>query len=149
MIEFQYANAYKEVLEILKYIRIEDYNKIPKTKIELFETYSNKDYAFEYNPRKTLNEQNVSKKAKAIIGLLFRDYWATEIQKAKIIEKQKYDRQQIEIKKQEKYNSDNIFKNRNQDTKQEKNINNTVSMITYKESIFNKILNKIKSMFNK
>ena len=149
MIEFQYANAYKEVLEILKYVQIEDYNKIPKTKIELFETYSNKDYAFEYNPRKTLNEQNVSKKAKAIIGLLFRDYWATEIQKAKIIAKQKYDRQQIEIKKQEKYNSDNIFKNRNQDTKQEKNINNTVSMITYKESIFNKILNKIKSMFNK
>lgn len=48
--------------------------EIPKTKIELFETYSNKDYIFEYNPRKTLNEQNVSKTAKAIIGLLFRDY---------------------------------------------------------------------------
>lgn len=149
MVEFQYANAYKEVLEILKYIQIEDYNKIPKTKIELFETYSNKDYVFEYNPRKTLNEQNVSKTAKAIIGLLFRDYWATEIQKDKIIAKQKYDRQQIELEKQEKYNSDNIFRNKNQDIKQEKNINNTVSMITYKESIFNKILNKIKSMFNK
>ena len=151
MVEFQYANAYKEVLEILKYIQIEDYNKIPKTKIELFETYSNKDYVFEYNPRKTLNEQNVSKTAKAIIGLLFRDYWATETQKDKIIAKQKYDRQRIEFEEQKKYNSDNIFrnKNKNQNTKHEKTINNTVAMITYKESIFNKILNKIKSMFNK
>lgn len=149
MVESQYANAYKEVLEILKYVQIEDYNKIPKTKIELFETYYNKDYVFEYDPKKTLNEQNVSKTAKAIIGILFRDYWATETQKDKIIAKQKYDRQQIEVKKQENYNPDNIFKNKNQNTKQERTINNTVAMITYKESIFKKILNKIKSIFNK
>ena len=90
MVECQYANAYKEVLEILKYVQIEDYNKIPKAKIELFETYYNKDYVFEYNPKKTLNEQNVSKTAKAIIGILFRDYWATETQKDKIISKQKH-----------------------------------------------------------
>lgn len=147
MVESQYANAYKEVLEILKYVQIEDYNKIPKTKIELFETYYNKDYVFEYDPKKTLNEQNVSKTAKAIIGILFRDYWATETQKDKIIAKQKYDRQQMEVKKQENYNPDNIFKNKN--TKQERTINNTVAMITYKESIFKKILNKIKSIFNK
>ncbi|MBQ6992597.1 MAG: hypothetical protein IJN50_06825 [Clostridia bacterium] len=149
MVEDQYANAYKEVLEILKYIQIEDYNKIPKTKIELFETYSNKDYIFKYNPRKTLNEQNVSKTAKAIIGLLFRDYWATETQKDKIIEKQKYDRQQVELKKRKKYNPDNIFRNKKQNTKREKNINNTVALITYKESIYKKILNKIKSMLYK
>jgi len=149
MVECQYANAYKEVLEILKYVQIEDYNKIPKTKIELFETYYNKDYVFEYDPKKTLNEQNVSKTAKAIIGILFRDYWATETQKDKIISKQKYDRQQIEVKKQEKYNPDNIFKNKSLNPNQERTINNTVAMITYKESIFKKILNKIKSIFNK
>ena len=40
MADIKYANAYSEVLEILKYIPIEDYNKIPKTKIELFETKS-------------------------------------------------------------------------------------------------------------
>ena len=36
MIDIEYANAYSEVLEILKYIPIKDYNKIPKNKIELF-----------------------------------------------------------------------------------------------------------------
>ena len=38
MVDINYANAYTEVLEILKYIPKEDYNKIPKNKIELYET---------------------------------------------------------------------------------------------------------------
>lgn len=111
MIDIEYANAYSEVLEILKYISKEDYEKIPNFKIELFETNHNKEYIFKYNPNKTLDEQNVSKIAKAIIAILFRDYWATEIQKEKIIAKQNYDRMQLEEKKKEIYNSDNIFKN--------------------------------------
>ena len=112
MIDIEYANAYSEVLEILKYISKEDYEKIPNSKIELFETNHNKEYIFKYNPNKTLDEQNVSKTAKAIIAILFRDYWATEIQKEKIIAKQNYDRMQLEEKKKERYNSDNIFKNK-------------------------------------
>lgn len=111
MVSVEYANAYSEVLEILKYISKEDYEKIPNSKIELFETNHNKEYIFKYNPNKTLDEQNVSKIAKAIIAILFRDYWATEIQKEKIITKQNYDRKQLEEKKKERYNSDKLFKN--------------------------------------
>lgn len=111
MVSVEYANAYSEVLEILKYISKEDYEKIPNSKIELFETNHNKEYIFKYNPNKTLDEQNVSKTAKAIIAILFRDYWATELQKEKIIAKQNYDRMQLEAKEKERYNSDNIFKN--------------------------------------
>ncbi len=111
MVSIEYANAYSEVLGILKYISKEDYEKIPNSKIELFETNQNKDYIFEYNPNKTLDEQNVSKRAKAIIAILFRDYWATKIQKEKIISKQNYDRMKLEEEKKAKYNSDNLFKN--------------------------------------
>lgn len=111
MVSVEYANAYSEVLEILKYISKEDYEKIPNSKIELFETNHNKEYIFKYNPNKTLDEQNVSKTAKAIIAILFRDYWATEIQKEKIITKQNYDRMQLEEKKKERYNPDNLFNN--------------------------------------
>lgn len=111
MISIEYANAYSEVLEILKYISKEDYEKIPNSKIELFETNYNKDYIFKYNPNKTLDEQNVSKTAKAIIAILFRDYWATEIQKEKIISKQNYDRMKLEEERKARYNSNNLFKN--------------------------------------
>lgn len=105
----RYAIAYTEVLEILKYIPIEEYNKIPKTKIEMFEAYANSNYKFNYDPNKPLEEQNVSDIAKGVIILLFRDYWATEAQRNKIIAKQNYDRMKSEEKKKEKYNSDNIF----------------------------------------
>ena len=112
MVDIKYANAYSEVLEILKYISIEDYNKIPKEKIELFETNANYDYSFQYNPNKTLNEQNVSKIAKGIIAILFRDYWSTEIQREKIISKQNYDRLKIEEEKKKRYNVDTLFSNK-------------------------------------
>ena len=42
MVNVEYANAYSEVLEILKFISKEDYNKIPANKIELFKLNSNK-----------------------------------------------------------------------------------------------------------
>ena len=111
MVDNKYAIAYSEVLEILKHIPLEDYNKIPKTKIELFKTNADNEYTFNYDPSKTLEEQNVSNITKGIIILLFRDYWATEIQRNKIIAKQNYDRMKLEEKKKENYNPDNIFIN--------------------------------------
>lgn len=144
MVDIQYANAYSEVLEILKYISQEEYDKIPKTKIELFEINANKNHVFTYNPDKTLEEQNVSKITKGIIAILFRDYWATEAQREKIIAKQNYTRMKIEEEAKAKYDTD-IFKNRNEE-KQEKYTN---EVMEYKESIFRKMVNKIKNMFQK
>ena len=149
MVDNKYAVAYSEVLEILKHIPIEDYKKIPKNEIELFEAYSDHNYIFNYDTSKTLKEQNVSDITKAIIILLFRDYWATEIQRNKIIAKQNYDRMKLEEKKKEKYNVD-IFKNRNND-KQKQNIEDTKEfmIVKYKDSIFKRIINKIKTIFNR
>lgn len=147
MVNIKYANAYIEVLEILKYFPVEDYNKIPKNKIELFETNANNDYVFKYNPNKPLDKQNISKITKGIIAILFRDYWATESQREKIISKQNYIRMEIEKEKQEKYNPNDIFKEKqiNEDLT---NIRNT-SIVEHKESLFLRILNKIKSIFYK
>lgn len=146
MESIEYAIAYKEVLEILKYIPKIDYDKIPIEKIELYKTMQDKNYIFKYNPSKTLDEQNVSKRAKAIIGLLFRDYWATESQKQKILAKQKYERQQIEEKKSKTFQYNDIFRN----TSPKEDITNAISnnsIIEYKENLFTIILNKIKNIF--
>ena len=80
----EYANAFYEVLEILKYIDIDDYEKISPDLIKTFQTYANWDWNFEYDVNKTLNEQNISKITKAIIANIFKDYWATPHQKEKI-----------------------------------------------------------------
>lgn len=147
MSNIEYANAYSEVLEILRYVSINDYNKISKEQIKFFENNCNKDYNFFYNPYKTLDEQNVSKRAKAIIAIIFKDYWATDIQKEKIIAKQNYDRMQLEKEKQARYSVNDIFKN-----KRIENIENsteTFAMIEYKETFLVKIINIIKKVLKK
>lgn len=109
MVNLEYANAYSEVLEILKHLSHEDYNKIPKEKIMFFQANYNKEYNFTYDMNKTLDEQNVSKKAKTIIAILFRDYWATDVQREEIKAKEKYDR--LKIKKKEETNSE-LYENK-------------------------------------
>lgn len=143
----EYANAYSEVLEILNHIPKADYNKVPNNMIELFATNKNKEYSFSYDVNKTLNEQNVSKKAKTIIAILFRDYWATPYQRERILEKEKYDIAKMEEEKREKYNPDNIFKNNKNDvtTAIDETEDTSISMqiVEYKEPIFKRIMNKI------
>ena len=100
MIDIVYANAYKEVIEVLKHVSKEDYDKIPQDKINLFKKCANENYNFTYDINKTLDEQNVSKKAKTIIAILYRDYWATDEQRKKIKAKEQYD---IEIIEKQSY----------------------------------------------
>lgn len=107
----EYGVAYKEVLEILKYLPKEDYKKIPKSDIKLFETKASKDYYFNYNPDKTLDEQKVSKLAKGIMANLIRDYLVNKKQKEKIISVQKLYREKLEMEKRKKYNTEDIFNN--------------------------------------
>ena len=97
-------------MEILKYISKEQYNKIPNELIKVYEENSDKNYYFKYNPEKTLEEQKVLKITKIIIAILFRDYWATDEQKAKIIANQNNNRKKLENKKIEKYNAEEVFK---------------------------------------
>ena len=99
MVNDKYAIAYSEVLEILRYIPREDYNKIPRDKIKVFVENANDKYIFHYNPNKTLQDQNVSDITKGIIILLFRDYIANDIQRDKILKKQYCDRINAENEK--------------------------------------------------
>lgn len=148
MITEDYANACAEVVRILDYIPYRDYRKIPKEVILHYEKNANKNYNFEYDTKLSLDEQNVSKTAKTIIAIFFRDYWATTEQKNRILNYEKYENIKEEEIKSKKYNPDNLFKKVN---KQEKNIKqsnlNNVAMVKYEESMLKKIWNKILSIF--
>ena len=156
MADIQYANAYTEVLDILKHISKEDYEKIPKSKIKVFEENSNKNYSFTYDKNKTLDEQNVSEIAKAIIAILFRDYWATKEQRYIIIKKQ----QEIKDQKQKELMA-KFEQNKNISEKDLKKVNVAsdldldidyellgTNMQLYKkeEGFFEKLVNKIKGL---
>ena len=113
MKEDNYSKAYKEIVEILKYVPKESVNKIPKEMRDMFEGEQLKTYHFEIDTDNLFEEQELLEETKAILANIFRDYLATDYQKARIIEKENQDREEWERQKREKYNPNDIFKIRN------------------------------------
>ncbi len=140
-------NAYTEVYTILQDLNEEEYNKIPLEVIETIKENRNEEYEYFLDDELELKDQPMLLETKAILFNLFRDYLATPEQRIKIIRMQNEERQKNELRKQMMYNKD-IFAN----TPKEKltdNNNKTMQIVEYKESLFKKILNKIKSFFRK
>lgn len=140
-----YANAYQEVIEVLKYTKREDLIKIPKFKIDLYKKYMNKNNNFKIDKNKPLEEQNLSNEAKAILANLFKDYWAADYEKQRIEEKEKYDLEQIA---KEKYSVDNLFKKKEVNQENASNDDTNLEVIK-EEKWYNKLFNKIKNLFYK
>ena len=138
-------NAYTEVYTILQELNEEEYNKIPPEVLKTIEANRNREYEYELDDELELKEQPMLPETKAILFNLFRDYLANPEQKAKIIRMQNEARQKNELKKQQIYNT-NIFANKQKENSIQPN-NETMQVIEYKESIFKRILNKIKSFF--
>lgn len=110
--EDTYEKAYKEVIELLKYFPKESVKKIPKEELELYLKNMDRTYDYQVDITKSFDEQKMSKKTKAIFANIFRDYWATDYQRERILAKENYDKQKEEEEKRNKYNPDDIFKNR-------------------------------------
>ena len=147
-------NAYTEVYTILQDLNEEEYNKIPPEVIETLDANRNKEYEYFLDNELELKDQPMLPETKAILFNLFRDYLATPEQKIKIIRMQNEARQKNELKKQQMYNTD-VFANKsiNKPTKIDENEveanNEEKQIVIYKENIFKRILNKIKSLFIK
>ena len=154
MADIQYANAYTEVLDILRYISKEDYEKIPKSKIKVFEENSNKNYSFKYDVDKTLEEQNVSEIAKMIIAILCRDYWTTNEQRYIIIKKQREAREEQERQIRERIEQNRKIKEDSlkvidvsSDLDLDLDYSRGTNLEIYKEdNIFKRIISKIKEI---
>ena len=155
MADIQYANAYTEVLDILKYISKEDYEKIPKSKIKVFEENSNKNYSFKYDVDKTLEEQNVTEIAKMIIAMLCRDYWTTNEQRYIIIKKQREAREEQERQIRERIEQNRQIK---EDSLKVIDVSSDLDLdldyargtnleIYREDNIFKRIISKIKEIF--
>ena len=136
-----YECSYVEVLEILKHIPQEQYNKIPKEKILFYEQNKNREYKFIYNEKMP----NLSRKANAVLVNLYKEYIADSNEKNKIENILELNDKKQEIEKQKKFNNTDLFKNKNNNNEPIKN----VSLIEYKDKWYMKLINKIKSFFRK
>ena len=146
MITKEYARAYTEVVEILKYIPDVDVQKIPKEKLDFYKNNMDNEYHYTIDLTKEFEQQVMSDITKAILANIFRDYWATPYQKERIKEKEKYDLEKLEEEKRNKYNPDDIFKNKVKTATVE---NTNLPVVTQKETFFKKLIRFIKKFIKK
>ena len=137
-----YEMAYVEVLAVLRnYLSSEEFSKIPQEKIEFFEKYKDKNYIFELNKELPIEKQNISKKANAILVILYRDYFADKNQKEilkQILELNDKIQEKDKQNNKEKYNI--IFKNKNIYENTKNSIKAEESLIEIKNEKWNKKL---------
>ena len=148
MVSVRNANAMAEVIYYLKGIKQEDIDKIPKKFIQYLNENASKEYKCNFDYNKPLKELNLLDETRGIIGMICYNYWCvTEKQKEQYLKRLSQNEQQYQKKLDEKYNPDNIFENKILDFIE--NTTNPTEIIEYKESIFKKLKNKLKSIFSK
>lgn len=138
-----YPRAYVEVIEILKLLEIDEYNKIDKSFINMLNKRKDTSYLFELDTSIDIEQQKILKETRAILAYIFMNYLGTEKEKIVINNKFQNDIQKSEQLKREQYSTD-IFssKQNNENT----NIKSDI-IVYHKESFIQKIINKIKNIF--
>lgn len=137
--------ACNEVLVLLKMLPEAELKKIPETEIKFLEEHIDVNYNFSVNPEVPINEVNISRKAKAILVVLWKKYFATDIQKQKLDKILQENSMKEEQKKQGEYQYSDMFKNNTQ------KIINLPTVIEEKwyEKVWNKIKDAIFNIFHR
>lgn len=132
-----YSKVYKELNEIFKYLPEEILNKTPLELINKIKEEKDQEYNYTVTHIEDFSNQEMLKETKAVLAILYRDYWADEEERREIIQQERKEYIEEEEKKKNQKLKD-IFK-------EEKNIKENVSqaIIEYKEGFFKKIINKI------
>ena len=147
----EYKEAFTEVNEIIKMMPDELINKIPSKFRKMLEEERDE----EYNPniQEPLEKQKLKNETIIILGLIYRDFLCSPDEKRRLQEKDAMELQKmqkaIEEEIREKYNPDDIFKNKNENKSEDQNFEETAITVVQEEKWYKKIFNLIRSLFQR
>ena len=144
MVSVEYSIAISEFLDILNNTNEKDVNKISPEFMSFLKDNASKEYISKFDYTNSIESLELSEKAIGILSVINSKFWCTPEQKEDfdIILNNNENKYQSELR--EKYNPDNLFKNK---VSQIETVENSVDMVEYKESIFKRFINKLKSIF--
>lgn len=144
------VQTFSEVYCLLNYFPKIYVDKIPQKLLDLIKRVSNTKYFIEVDTTKPLEEQNILEETKDMLVVFKYNYWSSEEEKQKIIEKLNQNENNYQEELREKYNSDDIFKNKNRVIPQEEQQSEETRMtIVQEEKWYQKIFNLIKNFFHR
>jgi hypothetical protein len=133
-----------EIYCLLNYFPEAYIYKLPKKLLNVIKQNIYSKYFIEVDVNKPLEEQKIIKETKDTLIVLKYNYWSDETEKRNIIEQLNENEKKYEEELREKFNPDNLFKNR---VSKVETIESSVAMLEYKESFFTKIRNWFKRKF--
>ena len=143
--------AYAEVDIILNLMDKKYTREIPVKLREMFKEKRAKDYQKVIVEDKPLEEQNLNRETLAILAVLNYNYWCKDEKRKQELLKL-YSENEIKHQKEirEKYNPDNIFKNKRKEEVTNEIPENKMQLIEYKkQKWYRKIFDKILIIFRK
>ena len=144
----EYEKCLVEVDEVLNHLSKEELNKIPEDVLKGIKKHKDKEYMWKYDESKQLEEQKFDRNTIVILSYINMEYLLSKEQKDLMEKIHELNEQNFANEIQEKYDSKDLFKNKNNIT-QVYNEGENVAMVEYKESVFKRIINKIKNIFHK
>lgn len=143
------SEVYVDISIIIKMMPIEMKEKISKSFINFIEKNKSNNYVSNINPKIPIREQNIRKETKEMLGIIYRDYLCCNEEHDELIKQEEQEIKQYEEELRQKYNPNDIFKNKQKEYNYEKEKVN-VAMAEYKKETFiEKILKFFKSRFKK
>ena len=145
------VQAFSEVKCILDFLPINYREKLPKKLLNIIDSVYDEKFKININPNIELKNQNFKENTKNIIAVLKYNYWCKDDEEKNELArmfKQNEDKYQENVR--EKYNSDNIFKNRINTSKNSIiEENECTAIVEVKDKSFlRKVFEKIKNLFN-
>ena len=129
------SKIYSEVYAVLNVLGNEYINKIPSTIYQYIVDEKDNSVQMCYDVNKTIDEQKISEETLMFISYLNLQYWCSEDEKQELLKKYKQNDERIEKELKEKYNVDNLFKNRQNYQQKEES-----QLIEYKPKNYLKVL---------
>ena len=141
---------YSEVYGILNILGKNYIEKLPSNLYNMIKQEKANEYNPQYDSSIALEQQNIKRESLSMIALFHLNYWCdSQDEKNKLKELFENNEIKYQTELREKYNSDNLFKNRQKLVQNDYAKENTKAMVKYKESIFRRIINEIKRVFHR
>ena len=139
----EYEKCLVEVDEVLNHLSKEELNKIPEDVLKNIKKHKDKEYMWKYDESKRLEEQTFDRNTIAILSYINMEYLLSKEQKDLMEKIHELNEQNFANEIQEKYDSKDLFKNKN---KTNINVENENAIAKLEN---NKWYNKIFSFINR
>ncbi len=149
MENIEYSNSLYQINEILKYMEPNLKARIPKKFISYFENNKSQEYNWTIDKSQPLEKQDLLPTTKEILTVLYKDFICDDVERIKLEKTLSNNEIKYQNELREKYNPDNIFKDKQKAIETTEKLEENIEIVAYKESFFSRIISKIKLFFHK